>query len=129
MSWYREEDGTVVCCEDVAELVKSNISFQMGTVRRASDGKLVLIDEDLLWMCGKRKRRPAVRRDDVPRRTAYAEGLYRAIHKALKARVPDGCPADKGRCRFWNDAFEVCSLGGLVPKTEPDPPCRVREYE
>ncbi len=106
MSWYKDTDGKIIVCEDCAHLVEEHIGFQMGTVRRP-DGKLVLMDPDLLSMCGPRKRRPHTRKP-----TTYKTPLRACcdvIVKRMQKRLQDRCPAKKSACRFYNDVFFTCS--------------------
>ena len=55
MSWHRESDGTIVVNKDCEDLVHTNVQFQMGTMRR-HDGKLIVIDNSILYLCGKEKK-------------------------------------------------------------------------
>ena len=106
MSWYKDTDGKIIVCEDCAHLVKEHIGFQMGTVRRP-DGKLVLIDPDLLSMCGPRKRRPSTRKP--PTYKTPLRACCDVIVKRMQKRLQDRCPAKKSACRFYNDVFFTCS--------------------
>lgn len=106
MSWYKERDGTIVVGEDSEDLVRTNIVFQMGTVRR-HDGKLVLLDPDLKWMCGKKKRRPYHRKKDV--RSDYMK-LMAPVGKLLAQERSPGCVMDNKKCKFWNSRFLTCCL-------------------
>lgn len=101
-----DKDGTIVVREDCAHLVHEHIGFQMGTCRRA-DGRLVLLDHDLLSMCGKRTRRPG------PRKAPYYKHPIRSvcdgIMEKMKNRLPRSCPQKKDVCRFYNNAFQTCA--------------------
>jgi len=106
LSWYKETDGTIVVCEDCAHLVHEHIGFQMGTCRR-HDGKLVLLDNDLLSMCGKRTRRPGTRKR--PFRNDPLRSVCVGVVQRMRKRLPDTCPMKKSACRFYNDAFQTCA--------------------
>lgn len=101
-----EKDGTIVACEDCAHLVREHIGFQMGTVRR-EDGRFVLLDRDLLSMCGKRRRRPGERKAPVYKSPAVK--VCEEIIKKMKKQLPRECPQKKTVCRFFNDAFQACA--------------------
>ena len=107
MSWYTEADGTIVVTED-CDRSREHIGFQMGTMRRY-DGKLVLLDADLLSMCGERIKPPAGREEGLGETNELVEA-HKGAMALLKRKVPDGCPRSKRVCRFWNEVFSVCSI-------------------
>lgn len=128
MSWYAESDGTIIVSDD-CDHSRDHIGFQMGTLRRAEDGKLVLLDTDLLSMCGPHVKAPS----DTRRRPADedVDDLLMATKKALKrvahGKMDYGCPQDKKKCRFWNNVFGVCSIARRRrAKERENTPC-VRE--
>lgn len=116
MSWYKESDGTIIVT-GLDDLVHSNITFKMSTVRR-DDGKLVLIDYQALYLCGKRVRRPSSRRP--PRYKPAIQHVCEDIIDSFVTRdvVPDNCPMEKSKCVFWNDVFLVCSANECVKNKE-----------
>ena len=79
MSWYREADGTIVV-EDGQELLKNHLNH--GFLTR-EDGKVILLDYDLLWLCGKehKKRRFFGRKDSE---TITWERPYKNAIKLMK---------------------------------------------
>lgn len=120
MSYYREADGTIVANADCEHLVREHIGFQQGTVRR-EDGRFVLLDPDLLSMCGKRVPRPHTRRP--PRYKSVRQKVDEDLMDELVCRMTDdkldvNCPQDKSKCRFWNDVFLVCAAKECVMKEE-----------
>lgn len=125
MSWYTESDGTIIVSDD-CDHSRDHIGFQMGTIRRLEDGKLVLLDTDLLSMCGPHVKAPS----DTRGRPADedVDGLLIASRKAAKlighGKIGHGCPQDKKKCRFWNDVFGVCSIARRWrAKEREDAPC------
>ncbi|MBO6031792.1 MAG: hypothetical protein J6Q22_10090 [Prevotella sp.] len=131
MSWYTESDGTIIVCPDSDQL-KSHIGFQMGTILRY-DGKLVLIDPDLLWMCGKKttekkweQEHSPVEEDGVDLTAPYKKAVE--FISIPSQRHQEGCPRDKTKCRFWNDVFDVCSIARRwKAKIEQKCPCAINE--
>lgn len=121
MSWYREHDGTIIVCEDCEHLIHEHIGFQMGTTRR-SDGKLILLDPDLLSMCGKRKRRyPSNRK---PPRSTHLIVCSDIIDDFIsRDNNLEDCPMDKSKCRFYNDVFCVCVIEEYKDKVKNHCPC------
>lgn len=119
MSYYRESDGTIVVNSDCEHLIKEHIGFQMGTVRR-EDGRFVLLDPDLLSMCGKRVPRPHTRRP--PRfksmHQKVNEDLMDELMCKLEDQLPENCPRKQSECKFYNEVFEVCSAKKCVNKQE-----------
>lgn len=118
MSYYRESDGTIVVNKDCEHLVHEHIGFQQGTARR-KDGRLVLLDPDLLSMCGKRVPRPHTRR--LPRFKSAHQKVNEDVMDELVCKMaqemPDAnCPQDKSKCKFWNDVFLVCAAKECVMK-------------
>ena len=113
MSWYTESDGTIIVCPD-SDQRKTHIGFQMGTVLRY-DGKLVLTDYDLLWMCGKKTTEKKWEQEHSPveedeEECDLAGVLTKALKFANRQKPSPNCPMDKKKCRFWNDVFYVCSI-------------------
>ena len=121
MSWYREPDGTIVV-EDGQELLKNHLNH--GFLTR-EDGKVILLDYDLLYLCGKehKKRRFFGRRDseEVTWKLPYNNAI-----KFMKKDSYDygECPMDKSKCRFWNDYFDICSIySDFESKKREKTPC------
>ena len=117
MSYYREANGTIVVNKDCEHLVKEHIGFQMGTIRR-DDGRLILLDHDLLSVCGKRVPRPHTRRP--PRFKTALKKVHEDVMDELVSKwdeeVNFNCPRDKSKCKFWNDVFLVCAAKECVMK-------------
>lgn len=119
MSYYRDSDGTIVINKDCEHLVNEHIGFQMGTIRH-EDGRLVLLDPDLLSMCGKRVPRPHIRKPP------HFKTAIRKVHEDVMDELVskwtndmyENCPHDKSKCRFYNDVFEVCSAKEGLMKEE-----------
>lgn len=133
MSWYIESDGTIIVCPD-SDQRKTHIGFQMGTIPRY-DGKLVLTDTDLLWMCGKKttekkweeEHRPA---EEDEEECNVAGILTKALKFATRQKHFSGCPMDKKKCRFWNDVFYVCSISRKwKQKIEQKCPCAIEKED
>lgn len=120
MSWYRDYDGKIVVCKDCEHLVHEHIGFQMGTMR-CSDGRMVLLDMDLLSMCGKRKRRP--RPHMARRRRGLGFGLDRKLRERWRSELPIGCPADNSKCRFFNNYLAICAATAAALRKE-NVPCK-----
>ena len=133
MSWYIESDGTIIVCPD-SDQRKNHIGFQMGTVLRY-DGKLVLTDTDLLWMCGKKTTEKKWEQEHSPVEEDEEEcNVPGIITKALKfanrQKPSPNCPMDKKKCRFWNDVFYVCSISRKwKQKIEQKCPCANEDSE
>lgn len=128
MSWHRECDGTIVVNKDCEGLVHSNVQFQMGTMRRP-DGKLIVIDDSILYLCGKEKkpRRFLGRKssDEVTFREPFRY-VMKVLRRGTKATLPliHLCPRNKKKCRFWNDVFEICSIArNHEAKIKENTPC------
>ena len=51
MSWHTELDGTMIVSDD-CDHSRSHIGFQMGTMRRLGDGKLVHLTQIVATMLG-----------------------------------------------------------------------------
>ncbi len=119
MSYYREADGTLVANRDCEHLVREHIGFQQGTVRR-DDGRFVLLDPDLVSMCGKRVPRPHTRRH--PRFKSALRKVGEDIIDELASKWSNGldenCPHDHRKCRFYNEVFEVCSAKECIKGKE-----------
>ena len=133
MSWYTESDGTIIVCPD-SDQRKTHIGFQMGTILRY-DGKLVLIDNDLLWMCGKKTTEEKWKKEHCPHEADEEEPtiaffLASALKKSVHNKIPLGCPMDKKKCRFWNDVFHVCSISRKwKQKIEQKCPCAIEKED
>lgn len=131
MSWYAESDGTIIVCPD-SDQRKTHIGFQMGTILR-HDGKLVLIDPDLLWMCGKKTTEKKWEQEHSPSEEDEEECnvagiLTKALKFATRQKHFHNCPMDKKKCRFWNDVFYVCSISRKwKQKIEQKCPCANEE--
>ena len=127
MSWYSESDGTIIVCPD-ADQRKTHIGFQMGTILR-HDGKLVLIDNDLLWMCGKKTTEKKWEQEHSPaeedeEELTVAGYITKALKSANRQTISLDCPKDKKKCRFWNNVFYVCSISRKwKKKIEEKCPC------
>lgn len=107
MSWKRE-NGTIVCDED---FTKNHLNF--GTIRRP-DGKVIVLDESLMHYCGKQKKRRFFGRRSSEEVTAkepfeIAMKVMRRNGKATDSYMH--CPRRHSGCRFFNDVFQVCSIG------------------
>lgn len=106
MSWYQSRDGSIVVCKDCEHLVHEHIGFQMGTMLDCS-GRLILMDTDLLSMCGKRVPRPNSRGKPV------FKSAFRMVMDSLGPKLArqfhGPCPAKKSACMFYNDVFLTCS--------------------
>ena len=127
MSWHRE-GGDIVVNKDCEGLVHTNLQFQMGTMRR-SDGKLIVIDHSILYLCGKenKQRKFFGRRssEEVTFREPF-RNVMKMVRRGTKAIGPliHLCPMDKQKCRFWNDAFYVCSIArDHEAKMKENTPC------
>lgn len=118
MNWYRD-NGMIVVCGGSEHLARENICLQMGTMR-LPDGRLILTDHSLLWMCGKKRRRPSRKRAE---RTPPILALSRRIVKSAGENDVLGCVADKGLCRFYNDYFCTCSLNSADRRKHERCPC------
>ena len=133
MSWYMEHDGTIIVCPD-SDQRKTHIGFQMGTILRY-DGKLVLTDTDLLWMCGKKTTEKKWEEEHHPAEEDEEEGniagiLTKALKFTTRQKHFSGCPMDKKKCRFWNDVFYVCSMSRKwKQKIEQKCPCAIEKEE
>ena len=133
MSWYTESDGTIIVCPD-SDQRKTHIGFQMGTILRY-DGKLVLTDTDLLWMCGKKTTEKKWEEEHRPAEEDEEEGniagiLTKALKFATRQKHFSGCPMDKKKCRFWNNVFYVCSIARKwKQKIEQKCPCAIKKED
>lgn len=135
MSWYTESDGTIIVCPD-ADQRKTHIGFQMGTILRY-DGKLVLTDTDLLWMCGKKTTEKQWEQEhrqieEDEEECNMAGILTKALKFATHQKISAECPMDKKKCRFWNNVFDVCSIARKwKQKIEQKCPCttKIKEAE
>jgi hypothetical protein len=128
MSWYREGDGTIVV-EDGHELLKDHLNHGFWV---REDGKVVLLDYDLLYLCGKEHKK----RRFLGRRSSEEVTMSLPYRKAIEILKKDYgeyhlCPKDKSKCRFWNNLFEICSIHGNddAKKREKVPCIRDDEYD
>ena len=133
MSWYAESDGTIIVCPD-SDQRKTHIGFQMGTILRY-DGKLVLTDPDLLWMCGKKTTEKKWEQEHSPveedeEECNVAGILTKALKSANRQKPSLDCPMDKKKCRFWNNVFYVCSIARKwKQKIEQKCPCAIKKED
>ena len=76
MSWHREPDGTIIVHEH--EIIKNHLNHGFWL---REDGKLVLYDESLLYLCGKeiKPRRFFGRRssEEVTRTKPFTDAMKR----------------------------------------------------
>ena len=120
MSWYRESNGTIVV--DDPNLIKTHLNI--GFWIREEDGKLILLDESLLYLCGKERKRRSFKGRRSSSEVTRSKSYGTVISLLTKDRVPDTCCKDKSKCRFWNNVFHICSLcGNEQTKKREKTPC------
>ena len=120
MSWYKEPDGTIIVEDE--DLLKNHLNHGFWL---REDGKLVLLDYSLLYLCGKehKKRRFFGRKDSEQ---VTWEIPFKNAMKLIRKDDNDyaDCPQDKSKCRFWNDSFSICSIyWNLDAKLRENAPC------
>ena len=92
-------------------------------------GRIICTDYSLLYLCGRRirKRRFKGRRssEEVDAMQPFQNAMKCLKRNIRKQHVFFGlCPADKSKCRFWNDVFQVCSIArNDEAKIKENTPC------
>lgn len=125
MSWYRESNGTIVV--DDPNLIKTHLNI--GFWIREEDGKLILLDESLLYLCGKERKRRIYRGRRSSSEVTHSKAYGSVISHLIKNEVADGCCRDKKRCRFWNSVYNVCSLQGNIKAMKKEKtPCTTNKF-
>ena len=113
MSWYRNNDGDIIVSADNEITPENNLQFQMGTMP-LQDGSYLLLDESLLYLCGKKKNK----RRFFGRRSSEEVTLDLVFTGAVEKigededSIHDSCPRKHEKCRFYNDVYCVCSIAG-----------------